>query len=113
MIAKRMKARYELLNSGTPVSNNRRQKDAIKREIKQIGQKYGIKTEMEFEEIPDSLHISSFASQESSFLSMCKYGSMRRVLNATKKPKPVKIDPQQKLEKLLNTKSTKNNQRLL
>ena len=44
---------------------------------------------------------------------MCKYGSMRRVLNVTKKPKPIKIDPKVKLEKYLDTKSSKNNERLL
>ena len=113
VIAKRMKARYELLNSGTPEASSRNQKSEMTKEVRRIGEKYNIKVDIENSDIPDSLHISSFATQESSFLNMQKFGSIRRVLNATKKPIPVKADMQEKLDKLLMTKSTKQNDRLL
>ena len=48
-----MKARYELLNSGTPVSTSRKNKDAMTKEVKRIGEKYNIKVNIENSDIPD------------------------------------------------------------
>ena len=56
-----MKARYELLGSGTPSTNLRKIEEEIKKELDDIAYNYNVK--LESDHVPDYLHISSFASQ--------------------------------------------------
>ena len=63
-----MKARYELLGSGTPTTNKREVEAEKQRELKRIAKEYNVTLEEETDEIPDYLHIHSFASQTGSFV---------------------------------------------
>ena len=77
-----MKARYELLGSGTPETNHRNIEKETKKELKRIAKNYDVTLEPDTEGVTDYLHIQSFATQNNSFVNFQKLGSVRRVLNS-------------------------------